>query len=57
MAWFIDFERSAVEAKRFYDKCEGLLQMTNFLPFLIVLAPWLLAFGWPYWEESSAVPY
>lgn len=45
VAWFIDFERSVVESERFNDKCEGLLQMTNFLPFMIVLAPGLLTFG------------
>lgn len=37
VAWLIDFERSVVESERFYDKCEGLLQMTNFLPYMIVL--------------------
>lgn len=56
-AWFIDFERSVVDSEKFDDKCEGLLQMTNFLPFMIVLAPGLLTFGWTFWEEPSTASH
>lgn len=57
VAWLIDFERSVVQSERLYDKCEGLPQMTNFLSFMIVLAPGLLTFGWPFGEESSTVSH